>query len=83
MARAPREIADNRPMTIDERLEFLIQSAESHDRQIGELTDKVNSLTAKMDRLTESVDRMATTVTNLALIVESHERRISNLEDGK
>jgi hypothetical protein len=28
-------------MTIDERIEFLMQSIESHDRQIGGLTDQV------------------------------------------
>ena len=39
-------------MSLDERLEFLTQSAESHDRQIGELTGKVDSLASRVDSLT-------------------------------
>jgi hypothetical protein len=31
-------------MTIDERIEFLMRSIESHDRQIGELTEAVAKL---------------------------------------
>jgi hypothetical protein len=33
-------------MTLDERIEFLMQSIESHDRQIGELTDAITKLVA-------------------------------------
>jgi len=41
-------------MTWEERFEFLRQSIESHDRQIGELTDKIAETSAQikeMDRL--------------------------------
>jgi len=31
-------------MTIDQRVEFLMQSIESHDRQIGELTGQIGEL---------------------------------------
>jgi hypothetical protein len=31
-------------MTIDQRVEFLMQSIESHDRQIGELTGRIGKL---------------------------------------
>ena len=30
-------------MTIEERIEFLMQSIESHDRQIGDITDAINN----------------------------------------
>ena len=33
-------------MTIDERIVYLLQSIESHDRQIGDLTDAVMKLVA-------------------------------------
>ena len=33
-------------MTIDERIQFLVQSIESHDRQIGELTGAITKLVA-------------------------------------
>jgi hypothetical protein len=33
-------------MTIDERIKFVVQSSESHDRRIGELTDAITKLVA-------------------------------------
>ena len=57
-------------MTIDQRLEFLIQSSESHDRQIGELTDAI----AKRVAVT---NEDATAIRTLARIAEAHEKRIS------
>ena len=34
-------------MTLDQRIEFLVQSSESHDRrQIGELTEAITNLVA-------------------------------------
>jgi len=74
-------------MTIDERLEFLMQSVESHDRQIGELTDKIGGLANKVDQVTDAVAKLvevtnqdATAIRTLARIADAHERRISNLE---
>lgn len=60
-------------MTLDERIEFLIQSIESHDRQIGELTVNVA-------RLVEVTNQDANAIRTLARIADAHERRISNLE---
>jgi len=63
-------------MTIDERLEFLVQSSESHDRQIGELTDAITKLVAV-------TNEDATAIRTLARIAETHEKRISQLEDNR
>jgi hypothetical protein len=63
-------------MTIDERIEFLVQSSESHDRQIGELTDAITKLVAV-------TNQDATAIRTLARIAEAPEKRISNLEDNR
>ena len=62
-------------MTPDERIEFLIQSIESHDRQIGELT-------ANMARLVEVTNQDAIAIRTLARIAEAHEHRLNDLESG-
>jgi ABC-type transporter Mla subunit MlaD len=81
-------------MTIDERIEFLMQSIESHDRQIGELTDKIGDLgnklgdpTIKVDKVTDAVAKLvrvtnedATSIRTLARIAEAHEQRVAGLE---
>jgi hypothetical protein len=55
-------------MTIDERLEFLIQSGESHNQQIGELTAKMEELTANVARLVEVTNQDASAIRTLARI---------------
>lgn len=60
-------------MTPDERIEFLIRSIESHDRQIGDLT-------ANVARLVEVTNQDATAIRTLARIAEVHEHRLSGLE---
>jgi uncharacterized coiled-coil protein SlyX len=81
-------------MTIDERIQFLTQSAESHDRQIGEFTEQVTKLGSKVDQLGDSVDRLTArfdglvsmmaellgAVKTIAEGVGNHERRIGRLE---
>ena len=77
-------------MTIDERLEFLIQSSESHDRQIGELTSQVGELTGHVGELTKAIGKLVTvsnedanSIRSLARIAEAHERRILHLEENR
>lgn len=78
-------------MTIEERVEFLIQSIESHDRQIGELVEKIDKTTGNIDALGMRVDRLAETtqlnfdrltkaMLGLTEHVTDHRRRIENLE---
>jgi len=49
-------------MTIEERVEFLMQSIESHDRQIGELVERMDQTGERMDQL---VGRMDQTTSNI------------------
>ena len=53
-------------MTIGERIGFLMQSVESHDRQIGDLTDAVTKLVAV-------TNQDATAIRTLARIADAHE----------
>jgi hypothetical protein len=63
-------------MTLDERIEFLVQSIESHDRQIGDLTDAVTKLVAV-------TNQDASAIRTLARIADVHEKRISQLEENR
>jgi len=60
-------------MTIEERIEFLMQSIESHDRQIGDITDAINKLVAV-------TNQDATTLRTLARIADAHDQRIQDIE---
>jgi uncharacterized protein YjcR len=70
-------------MTIEERIEFLIQSAESHDRQIGELTSKVDQVTEAVAALVRVTNEDATAIRALARIAEAHEARIAGIEGSQ
>lgn len=77
-------------MTIDERIEFLMQSIESHDRQIGGLTDSIGGLKDSIGELKDSVATLvrvsnqdATAIRTLARIAEVHEKRISDIEGSR
>jgi hypothetical protein len=63
-------------MTLDERIEVLVQSIESHDRQIGDLTDAVTKLVAV-------TNQDASAIRTLARIADVHEKRISQLEENR
>ena len=63
-------------MTIDQRIEFLVQSIESHDRQIGELTDAITKLVAV-------TNEDATAIRTLAGLPRPTKKRISQLEDNR
>jgi chromosome segregation ATPase len=52
-------------MTIEERFEFLTQSLQSHDRQLGELTDKMAATERNIQELTGAMTRLATAMTTL------------------
>jgi hypothetical protein len=53
--------------------DFIRHSIESHDRQIGELTDAVNKLVRVSNQDAEAIR-------TLARIAEAHEQRIDRLE---
>lgn len=70
-------------MTIDERIEFLMQSIEPHDRQIGELTGQIGELTKAVNKLVAVSNEDATSIRALARIADAHEKRISRLEENR
>lgn len=47
---------DEDSMTIEERVESLTQSIESHDRQLGELAERMDNLSERLNSLAEHVD---------------------------
>ena len=55
-------------MTIDQRVEFLMQSIESHDRQIGELTGQIGELTDSIATLARVTNEDATAIRTLARV---------------
>lgn len=65
-------------MNADERIEFLIQSSESHDRLIGELTANMARLVEVTN--VEVTNQDATAIRTLARIAEIHEHRLNGLE---
>jgi len=60
---------------IDERIGSLVQSIESHDRQIGDLTDAVTKLVAV-------TNQDASAIRTLARIADVHQKRISQLGEN-
>ena len=67
-------------MTIDQRVEFLMQSIESHDRQIGELTGQIGELKDSIATLARVTNEDATAIRTLARVAEAHERCIADIE---
>jgi hypothetical protein len=67
-------------MTIEERVEFLHHSIESHDRQLGDLTDKLANLTTRFDGLGGMMAQVLEIMKTLAETVKDHERRINGIE---
>ena len=68
-------------MTIDERIEFLIQSSESHDRQIGELVEHMDQLTVRLDQLTVRVDQLAVRVDRTTANIDTLGARLDKMAE--
>ena len=80
-------------MTIDERIEFLMQSIESHDRPIAELAEKgargdarLNALTTGVEMFRETTqlnfDRLTQAMVGLTEHIADRQRRITDIEGG-
>ena len=70
-------------MSFEERMEFLTHSIESHDRQTGELTGKVDKVFEAIGKLVEVSNQDAAAIRTLARIAESHDPRVTDLEGGR
>jgi ABC-type transporter Mla subunit MlaD len=74
-------------MTIDERIEFLMQSIESHDKQLGELTDGLSTLkqtvaaqSANIDKLITVSNQDADAIRRLAAVAQAHQERLDRID---
>jgi len=68
-------------MTFEERIEFLFQSIESHDRQIGENAEAIAKLQDAVGKLVTVSNQDSVNIHALARIAEAHERQITDIED--
>lgn len=64
-------------------MDFIRHSIESHDRQIGELTDRLATLGQNINKLVEVSNRDAVDIRALMHIAEAHEKRLERLEQGR
>ncbi len=83
-------------MTIDERLEFLVQSTESlhatvHEMsgqlqeiagQVQEVTGQVQTLTGQVGTLVEAMKVAGENIRGLTIIAQRHENRLDALDGG-
>ncbi len=64
-------------------IEFLKESIASHDRQIGEVTERIAAQAVNIDKLVVMSNRDAVDIASLARIAESHDKRLDRLEGGR
>jgi hypothetical protein len=67
-------------MTIDERLEFLLQSTESLHATALEHSAQIFEHSAQIAKLTTRFEQVAETMGDLAIAVLNHERRLGKLD---
>jgi len=67
-------------MTIDERLEFLLQSTESLHSTTLEHSAQIAEQSAQIAKLTTRFEQVAETMSDLAIAVLNHERRLGKLD---
>jgi uncharacterized coiled-coil protein SlyX len=67
-------------MTIDERLEFLLQSTESLHSTTLEHSAQIAEHSAQIAKLTTRFELVAETMSDLAIAVLHHERRLGRLD---
>ena len=70
-------------MTDKQWIEFLKESIASHDRQIGEVTERIAAQAVNIDKLVVMSNRDAVDIASLARIAESHDKRLDRLEGGR
>lgn len=76
-------------MTIDERLQFLLQSTESLHSTVSEMTEQMRmnrEATDKnrvdIDKHTRQLEMDAENIRALARIAEAHQRRLDDIDGG-
>lgn len=70
-------------MTIDERLERLVERHEALSQSVELLNSTVREQSAEIDKLIETATRDGENIRALARVAEIHERRLTELEGGE
>lgn len=70
-------------MTIDERLEFLLQSTESLHASTQQLHATAATHTAQIAELVKAAKQDGENIAALARIAAAHEQRLTDLEGGE
>ena len=69
-------------MTEDERMEFLRQSIESHDRQLGELAERMDTAQAEITELNHEVRELNQTVDKFVQTTQLNFERLAKAMTG-
>jgi hypothetical protein len=70
-------------MTIDERLERLLQRHEALAQTVEHLARQGEEQNGRMDRILTALEKDGENIRGLARIAEIHEHRISEIENGQ
>lgn len=78
------------PEEHEHRMQFLLLSIESHDRQIAELVEngarldtRIAAQSANIDKLVEVTNQDATAIRTLARIADLHQKRLDRIEGSQ
>jgi methyl-accepting chemotaxis protein len=67
--------------SIDERLQFLLQSTESLHATVHEITGQIMQHAEQLKAVTANVDRVSANIDKLAIVAAAHEKRLDDLDD--
>ena len=70
-------------MTVDQRLEFLLQSTESLHATVQQMTGQIQQVSVQIQEHTKQLQLDAANIRSLANIAAAHQTRIEDLENGK
>jgi NAD-dependent SIR2 family protein deacetylase len=68
-------------LSIDQRLQFLLQSTESLHATAHEVTAQIMQQSEQLKAVTQNIDKLAGNIDKLALIAGAHRERFDDHED--
>jgi hypothetical protein len=71
------------PEQFDQRMDFLLHSIESHDRQIAEIVERMAVQSANIDKLVQVTNQDADAIRRLAAIAERRQTRLDRIEGAE
>jgi archaellum component FlaC len=66
-------------MTEDDRMEFLRHSIESHDRQLGELAERMDNTHAEITKMSQEIRELSQTVKDSLQRIDALDGRVDRL----